>query len=224
MKIMKLFRRFVVPTAALMSVTMLCSSCGDVADGLGSIGGKGQVGELAYDAQERKILGQARGVGALLGAAAGYAIDANNGGNGVAGILAGGLIGGLAGDAVGKNQANTARQKRLDNATLRSMITSARANNARLAAYNRKVARRIAELRAANSAERAKLAKSERISVDRAIKSTDTMIQQREATRAKLSGSQASQLAVEIRKAKSERATLASHRSKLASYESVAAR
>ena len=221
---MKLFRHLSIPTAAIMSITLLFSSCGDVAEGIGSIGGGGQVGELAYDSKERQILGQARGVGAALGAAAGYAIARNNGMGGLGGALIGGLIGAAAGDGIGKAQANKARQKRLDNNTLRGMIAAARANNARLAAYNRKVARRIAQIRAANAAERAKLAKSERISVDRAIKKTDQMIQQREATRKKLSGSQASQLAVEIRKAKSERATLASHRSKLVRYESVAAR
>lgn len=224
MKMMKLFRRLSVPTAALMSLTMLFSSCGDLADGLGSVGGGGQVGELAYDRQERQILGQARGVGTALGAAAGYAIARNNGGNGLTGALLGGLIGAAAGDAVGKNQANKARQKRLDNNTLRSMIAAARANNARLAAYNRKVARRIAQIRAASKAERASLAKAERISVDRAIQKTDAMIQQREAAKVKLAGSQRAELDREIRIAKSERATLARHRSTLASYSSVAAR
>ena len=104
------------------------------------------------------------------------------------------------------------------------MIASARSNNARLAAYNRKVARRIAQIRSANASEQAKMARAEKASVNRAIASTDKMIKQRETARSKMSGSQASQLAVEIRKAKSERATLASHRSKLAKYESVAAR
>lgn len=221
---MKLFRHLSMPTAAIVSVTMLFSSCGDVAESIGGIGGGGQVGELAYDSKERQILGQARGIGTALGAAAGYYIAKNNGmGSGV-GALLGAALGAAAGDAVGRNQANKARQKRLDNNTLRSMIAAARANNARLVAYNRKVARRIAQIRAAKASERARLAKSERISVDRAIKKTDTMIQQRESARKKLSGSQASQLAVEIRKAKSQRAQLASHRAKLASYERVAAR
>ncbi|MFK7910248.1 MAG: glycine zipper domain-containing protein [Akkermansiaceae bacterium] len=224
MKMMKLFRQLSMPTAALTLMTMLVSSCGDVADGIGSIGGGGQVGELAYDSQERKILGQARGVGTAVGATAGYFIAKNNGmGSGV-GALLGAALGAAAGDAIGKNQANKARQKRLDNNTLRGMIASARKNNARLAAYNRKVARRIAQIRSASRAERASLAKSERISVDRAIKKTDQMIQQRQSTSAKLAGSQRAQLDREIRIAKSERATLARHRSTLASYSSVASR
>ncbi len=224
MKIMTLFRHLSVPTSAAVAVTMMFSSCGDLASGIGSIGGRGQVGELAYDAQETKILGQARGVGTLVGAGLGYAIARNNGGNGLAGALIGGLIGAAAGDGIGKAQANKARQKRLDNNTLRSMIASARANNARLAAYNRKVAARIAQIRAASAAERAALAKSERISVDRAIQTTDKMIREREATSVKLAGSQRAELDREIRIAKSERATLARHRSTLASYSSVASR
>lgn len=221
---MKRFRHLSVPTSAAVAVTMMFSSCGDLATGLGTIGGGGQVGELAYDAQETKILGQARGVGTALGAAAGYMIARNNGGNGLGGALIGGLLGAAAGDGIGKAQANKARQKRLDNNTLRGMIASARKNNARLAAYNRKVANRIAQIRSANKAERASLAKAERISVDRAIKNTDKMIQQRQATSAKLAGSQRAQLDREIRVAKSQRATLARHRSTLASYSSVASR
>ena len=221
---MKIFRGLSLPTAALLSITMLFSSCGQTAESIGSIGGRGQIGELAYDSKERKILGQARGVGALVGAAAGFAIAKNNNKSQLGGALLGGLIGAGVGDAVGRGQANKARQKRLDNNTLRSMIASAKANNARLAAYNRKVERRLAQIRAAKATERAKMASAERKSVDRAIASTDRMIKERETTRSKLTGYQASQLAVEIRKAKSERATLASHRSKLASYESVASR
>ena len=224
MKMMKLFRRLSVPTIALLSVSLLLSSCGNTAQSIGSIGSRGTVGELSYDAKERQILGQARGVGTLLGAGAGYAIARNNGGNGLAGALIGGLVGAAAGDGIGKAQANKAKSKRLSNNNLRSMIASARANNERLAAYNRKVARRIAQIRAANASEQAKMARAEKTSVDRAIASTDKMIQQRETARSKMTGSQASQLAVEIRKAKSERATLASHRSKLAKYERVAAR
>lgn len=221
---MKIFRGLSLPTAALLSITMLFSSCGQTAESIGSIGGRGQIGELAYDSKERQILGQARGVGALVGAAAGFAIAKNNNKSQLGGALLGGLIGAGVGDAVGRGQANKARQKRLDNNTLRSMIASAKANNARLAAYNRKVERRLAQIRAAKATERAKMASAERKSVDRAIASTDRMIKERETTRSKLTGYQASQLAVEIRKAKSERATLASHRSKLASYESVASR
>ncbi len=203
---------------------MLFSSCGDVAQNIGSIGSRGTVGELSYDAKERQILGQARGVGTLVGAAAGYAIARNNGIGGLGGALIGGLIGAAAGDGIGKAQANKAKAKRLDNNTLRSMIASARANNERLVAYNRKVANRIAQIRAANSSERAAMARAEKSSVDRAIASTDKMIQQRETTLKKLPSSQANQLAVEIRKAKSQRNVLASHSAKLGSYASVASR
>jgi len=213
-----------MPTAALLSISMLLSSCGNTAQSIGSIGQKGSVGELSYDAKERKILGQARGVGALLGAGAGYAIARNNGGNGLAGALIGGLIGAAAGDGIGKKQANKAKAKRLSNNDLRSMIASARSNNERLAAYNRKVARRLAEIRAANASDRAKMARSEKASVNRAIASTDKMIKQREKAKAKMAGPQANQLAVEIRKAKAQRNVLAGHRSTLAKYESVAAR
>jgi len=224
MKLMNVFRALSLPTAAILSMTMLFSSCGQTAENIGSIGSGGQVGELSYDSKERQILGQARGVGALVGAAAGFAIAKNNKKSQLGGALLGGILGAAAGDAIGRGQANKARNKRLDNNTLRSMIASARANNARLAAYNRKVDRRIAQIRAAKASDRAKMARTERKSVDRAIASTDKMIQQRETTRSKLTGSDASQLAVEIRKAKSERATLANHRSKLASYETVASR
>jgi len=224
MKMMKLFRRLAVPTTALLSVSLLLSSCGNTAQSIGSIGSRGTVGELSYDAKERQILGQARGVGTLLGAGAGYAIARNNGGNGLAGALIGGLIGAAAGDGVGKAQANKAKNKRLSNNNLRSMIASARTNNARLAAYNRKVANRIAQIRAASSSEQAKMARAEKTSVNRAIASTDKMIKQRETAKAKMAGPQANQLAVEIRKAKAERNVLAGHRSTLAKYESVAAR
>lgn len=224
MKLMNVFRTLSLPTAAILSMTMLFTSCGQTAEGIGSIGSGGQVGELSYDAKERQILGQARGVGALVGAAAGYAIARNNKQSQLGGALLGGLLGAAAGNAIGQNQANKARNKRLDNNTLRSMIASARANNARLAAYNRKVDRRIAQIRAAKASDRAKMARTERKSVDRAIASTDKMIRERETTKSKLAGHQADQLAVEIRKAKAERNVLASHRSKLAGYESVAAR
>lgn len=224
MKIMHIFRHLSVPTAGLLALTMLFSSCGNVAQNIGSIGSRGTVGELSYDAKEKQILGQARGAGALLGAAAGYAIGRNNSIGGLGGALLGGVIGAAAGDGVGKAQANKAKAKRLDNNTLRSMITSARANNARLVAYNRKVANRIAQIRAAKSSERAAMAKAEKSSVDRAIKQTDTMIQQREKAKTQLAGSQRAELDREIRKAKSERATLARHRTELAKYSSVASR
>lgn len=221
---MHIFRHLSVPTAGILALSMLFSSCGDVAQNIGSIGSRGTVGELSYDAKERQILGQARGVGTLVGAAAGYAIARNNGIGGLGGALIGGIIGAAAGDGIGKAQANKAKAKRLDNNTLRSMIASARANNARLVAYNRKVANRIAQIRAAKSSERAAMAKAEKSSVDRAIASTDRVIQQREKALKKLPSSQAPQLAVEIRKAKSQRGILASHSAKLGSYASVASR
>lgn len=224
MKMMKLFRQLSVPTAALLSITLLLSSCGNTAQSIGSIGQRGTVGELSYDAKERQILGQARGVGALVGAGAGYAIGRNNGGNGLAGALIGGLVGAAAGDGIGKAQANKARNKRLSNNDLRTMVSAMRTNNNRLAAYNRKVARRLAQIRAAKASDRAKMAKAEKGSIDRAIASTDKRIKQGEKSKMQLAGSQRAALDREIRTAKSERATLARQRTEMASYTSVASR
>lgn len=224
MKTLRLFRKLSLPTAAMLSITLLLSSCGSTAEGIGSIGQKGQVGGINYDSQERKILGQARGVGALVGAAAGLAIARRTGVNPIAGALLGGIIGAAGGDAVGKKQANKAKNKRLSNENMKQMISAVRSNNNKLAAYNRKVARRIAAIRSAESSKRASMAKAEYRSVNSAIKQTDSRIKNMETTKTKLSGSQSSQLAVEIRKAKSERATLANHRTILSKYSSVASR
>ena len=220
MKTVKLLKRISAPAMALLTMPLLLSSCGTTAEGIGSIGQGNSVGELKYDARERQILGQARGIGTLVGASAGYAIAKNNGGNELTGALIGGLLGAVAGDSIGTSQANQARNKRLSNDNLRSMLASARANNAKLAAYNRQVAKRLAEIRAAKASDQAKMARAQRASVKRAITDTDKMIKDREAARSKMTGSQASQLAVEIRKAKSERATLASHHEKLTKYAS----
>ncbi len=223
MKTVKLLKRLSAPTIALLSIPMLLSGCGTTAESIGSIGQGNSVGELNYDARERQILGQARGIGTLVGASAGYAIAKNNGGDELTGALLGGLLGAVAGDSIGASQANQARTKRLSNDNLRSMLASARANNAKLAAYNRQVAKRLAEIRAAKASDQAKMARAQKASVKRAITSTDKMIREREAARSKMTGSQASQLAVEIRKAKSERATLASHHEKLTKYASGSA-
>lgn len=224
MKMMKLFRKLSLPIATMLSVTMLLSSCGSTAEGIGGIGQKGTLGGLNYDSKERQILGQARGVGSLIGAGAGAAIANNNGVNPLAGALIGGILGGLGGDAVGKAQANKARNKRLSNDNMRSMISTVRSNNNRLAAYNRKVARRLAEIRKAKSSDRAAMAKAEYSSVNRAVKTTDKRIKQLETTKTSLAGSQAAELNTEIRKAKSERASLAGHRNTLAKYSGVASR
>lgn len=182
-------------------LVVLFSSCGTTNSYNPQGNSQSQVGELAFDAKERQIISQARGGGAIIG----------------------GLIGMAIGDNIGKKRANQARQMRLNNDALRGLIASARVNNARLEAYNKRVAQRITQLRNADDRERSKLAKAERISVDRAIAKTDQMIRQREAARSKLTESQASELSVEIRKAKTERAKLASHRTKLSEYERVAA-
>lgn len=224
MKITQLFRKISLPTAAFLSVTMLLSSCGSTAEGIGSIGQKGTIGGINYDSQERKILGQSRAVGALAGAGAGALIAKRTGANPLAGALIGGIIGTIGGDVVGKKQADKAKAKRLSNDTMKQMIASVRANNNRLAAYNRKVAQRIAAIRNAKSSERASMAKAEYSSVNSAIKQTDKRIAQMEKKKIQLAGSQEGQLTVEIRRAKSERATLAGHRTTLSKYGSVAAR
>lgn len=224
MKMMTLFRKISLPIAAMLSVTMLLSSCGSTAESIGGWGQKGTIGGLNYDSKERQILGQARGVGALVGAGAGALIAKNAGVNPIAGALIGGLIGGIGGDAVGKAQANKAKNKRLSNQNMRDMISAVRRNNNKLAAYNRKVARRIAEIRNAKSSERAAMAKSEYRSVNNAIKSTDARIKQMETTLTKLPSSQSSELNREIRKAKSSRSELAGHRTTLSKYSSVASR
>jgi hypothetical protein len=219
MKIMKLFRKFSLPITAMLSVTMLLSSCGSTAESIGSIG-SGSVGGLNYDSKERQILGQARGVGALVGAAAGAAIAENNGVNPIAGALVGGLLGVAGGDAVGKHQANKARNKRLSNDDMRKMIASVRANNQRLVDYNRKVARRIAQIKAAKSTDRSKMASSEYRSVKKAVKDTDKRIASLERTKSSLSGSQRQSFDVELRRAKSQRATLVSHSNELSQLAS----
>ena len=83
MKMMQLFRKLSLPIAAMLSATMLLSSCGSTAQSMGTVGG------LDYDAKEQKILGQARGVGALVGAGAGAVIAKQAGINPLAGALVG---------------------------------------------------------------------------------------------------------------------------------------
>lgn len=207
------FKFLSVPASITVCVSVLLSSCATT----GGMGG-GQLGELDYDYRERQIINQGRAVGAIAGAGAGYAIARNNSssdGSRIAGALAGGLLGGLAGDAVGKAQANKARELRLDNASMANLIASVRADNARLVAYNQKVARRIAEIRRAESEQRAKLAKAELSSVNRAIKETDKLVDRNESDSSQLAGSQRGELDRENRKIKSQRQVLVSHRDEL---------
>ena len=208
--------RFTTMAAVIMAAAAVLPGC-STTGGFGSAGGT--LGGPGYDQQEQRIINQARTVGAVVGAGAGYAIARNNSSNDLSrlgGAALGGLVGGLAGDAIGKTQADKARAKRLDNEQVRSLVAATRANNERLVAYNRKVANRIAQIRKAEAAERSALAKAELPAVDRAIKQTDQLIQQREADRSMLAGSERSQLERENRTAKSERAELVSHRNELA--------
>lgn len=211
---MKIAIRF--PSMALAAAGMLLSGCATTGGGYSG----GTLGDPGYDQQEQRIINQARGVGAVAGAGLGYAIARNNSSSDasrVAGAAAGALLGGLAGDAIGKSQANQARQARLDNEQTRNLIAATRANNERLAAYNRKVAARVAQIRKAEAAERASMAKAELPAVDRAIKQTDQLIQQREADRSMLAGSERSEMERQNSVARSERAELVSHRNDLAS-------
>lgn len=197
--------------AALSSASIFLTGCATT--------GGGTLGGLDYDHQERKIINQATGVGAVAGAAAGYAIARNNSSSDasrIGGAALGGLLGGLAGRGIGTAQANKARSVRLDNEQMRNVLAEVRANNDRLAAYNRKVDRRIAEIRKADKEQQAALAKAELGSVDKAIKETDQMIEQNESDATMLAGSQQSELVRENRKAKSQRAELVAHRNELA--------
>jgi uncharacterized protein YcfJ len=181
--------------------------------------GGGTLGALGYDHQERKIINQATGVGAGVGAAAGYAIARNNSrsdSSRVAGTILGGLAGAAAGHAIGRGQANKARSVRLSNEQMRDVLAEVRSNNDRLIAYNRKVDRRIAEIKKADKDQQAALAKAELGSVDKAIKETDKMIEQNESDANLLAGSQQSDLIRENRKAKSQRADLVANRNELA--------
>ncbi|NJM37268.1 MAG: hypothetical protein HC845_05010 [Akkermansiaceae bacterium] len=208
--------RMRLPVCFLAAASLLISSCASPTGGIAGVGSSGVIGPLNYDGQERQIIDQARVGGALLGAAAGYFIAKESGGNRLGGAALGGLVGGLAGDAVGKGQANQAKQARLSNDSLRNAIASARKNNDRLEAYNRKVAARIAELRRKPAAERASLAKAELKDVDSSLKSTQSYTSSRSAAKSKMPPTQASQYASETRRGEREQARLASYRSELA--------
>ncbi len=208
--------RMRLPVCFLAAASLFISSCASPSGGIAGMGSSGTIGPLSYDGQERQIIDQARVGGALLGATAGYFIAKESGGSRLGGAALGGLVGGLAGDAVGKGQANQAKQARLDNDSLRNAIASARKNNDRLEAYNRKVAARIAELRRKPAAERASLAKAELKDVDNSLKSTQSYTSSRSVAKSKMPPTQASQYASETRRGEREQARLASYRSELA--------
>lgn len=210
-----MIRKFFVPTALALSATLLVSSCGTTAEQLGSFGSGG----LHYDRKEKQIIGQARGVGMLLGAGAGYAIAKNNNKSRLGGALAGATAGGLIGDLVGKKQATKARNARLNNDQLRNLISRARANNKKLADYNRQMRQRIAVIRAADPSKRAQMAKLDRIKADRAIVQTDQLIKERKKDSAQLVSSQRAQYNAEISKAQSLRSELVRNRNTLAGME-----
>ena len=107
---------------------------------------------------------------------------------------------------------------------MRELIASAKANNKRLRAYNARVAKRIREIKSAKSTDRARLAAAEYRAVSKAISQTDSLLKERNAALASLAGSQRSQLATEIRIAKSQRSRLASQRNTLATLSKVASR
>ncbi|MGJ8657970.1 MAG: hypothetical protein ACSHX6_16095 [Akkermansiaceae bacterium] len=220
MRMQKMRVLLVCMLASAMPVGL--TNCGATAESIGGVGTRSAVGSIGYDSKEKQILGQARAVGAVGGAIAGALLADKLGIKNSEGAILGGLLGGVIGNQVGKNQANNAKNKRLSNQNLQSMIAAAKDNNRKLAAYNRRVDQRIAQLRAKSAAERKQLARVERKSVDNAIKQTDSLIQSRQATVAKLHGSDKAMLAKEVRIAQNHRATLAKQRQTLVGYESLA--
>ena len=182
-------------------------------------------GGLAYDAQEKKILNQARVVGALAGAGLGAVIASGTDNNVAMGALLGGAAGGLAGNAIGTSQANNAQAARMDNDTLRQAVAAARSNNDRLAAYNRKVKSRIAEIKSKPASERQALAKAELRQVDSAIRATNQQTASRQTFVNKIPASQSSQAASmnqQISRGQSQLATLTSSRNELQRMGSLA--
>jgi len=171
---------------------------------------------MAFDQKEQKIINQGTAIGAVAGAAAGWAIAKHNDKSELGGALAGAAAGGLLGNLVGRKQADNARELRLENSDLQRNIAELRQNNNNLAAYNEKVARRIAELRAKPPEERARLAKADLNDVDSTISSANTYASStRNDFVAKLPRSQANELQPELRRNDSERAQLASYRTEL---------
>lgn len=215
MKLKNIIKKVSLPTAVALVITLTATSCGTTAEQLGSIGG----GSIKFDSRERQILGQARGIGTVLGAAAGYAIAKNNGGSRLGGALAGASIGGLLGNAVGTNQANKARNSRLTNTQLRTLLARAKENNRQIAAANRRAKQRIAAARAASASDRSKMARSGRLKADRDIAQVDSFIKKRKAAAVKLHGSQRSQYLAVNREAERERAALLRSRNTLAGME-----
>lgn len=220
---MKIQKMRVLLTCLLASAMPLgLTNCGATAESIGGVGTRSALGSIGYDSKEKQILGQARAGGAIGGVIVGGLLAKKLGLKTSEGAIIGGLLGGVFGNQVGKGQANNAKNKRLSNQNLTSMIAAAKDNNIKLAAYNNRVAQRIAQLKSKSIAERSQLAKSERKSVDSALKQTDTLIKSRQATVAKLHGSDKAMLAREVRIAQNHRATLAKQRQTLVGYESLA--
>ena len=168
-------------------------------------------------------MNQARVVGTLAGAGIGAAIAGGTDNNVAVGALIGAAAGGLAGNAVGTNQANNAQAARIDNDTLRQAVAAARSNNDRLAAYNRKVKSRIAEIKSKPASERAALAKAELRQVDNAISATNKQTASRqEFVNNKVSAEQAGSMNQQISRGQSELATLTSSRNELQRMGSLA--
>ncbi len=114
MKLRTIIKKVSLPTAVALVITMTATSCGTTAERIGSIGG----GSIKFDSRERQILGQARGVGTVLGAAGGYMVAKNNGKSRLGGALAGASIGGLIGNAAGTSQANPGTGEKFTRRTL----------------------------------------------------------------------------------------------------------
>ena len=206
-------------------ILVSCETPSGMGGGSLSGGGGGQLGGVGYDAQERKILTQARVVGALGGALLGAVVADRTDNSPWLGAALGAGLGGLAGDAVGRGQANTARNKRMDNDSLRQAIATARANNDKLAAYNSRVRARIAAIKAKPKSEQAALARAELKSVDSAIKETNELAASRQTYVNKIPPSQSSEAAAmntEIRRGQAQLSTLTTSRAELSRMGSLA--
>lgn len=211
-KMLKLLARSYVriPVIALAISALFLPSCG---------GSSGTLGSVGFDDSENRIIGEATVAGTLLGALGGAVIAHNTGGKAEKGAMWGALAGGLLGNQVGRGQANTARQWRNVNDQYRNAIAMAQQNNARLEAYNRKVAAKLAELRRRPAAQRAALAQAEIAGIDQQLKAAQTYTSQRQVRKnkyANVGSKMSSSYASEISRGQRAEAQLASYRNEYA--------
>lgn len=198
--------------ATLVLVSLLVTSCAAPMNGGG---GRGTVGVVTFDQQEKKIINQATAVGAVSGAAAGAVLARNSDMGPLGGALIGGVVGGVLGSAVGNSQANQARQLRLENNQLRSLVAATRASNDKIAANNRRIAARLAEIRRAPKEQRSAMAKAELKSVNSSLNNVDSLVSSRRQSLSKLSKTQYGEVSSEVRRGENERAEMVGYRNEL---------